>query len=69
MNRTRRSTSFCVLGLLIASPPMPVAAADVYRVGMLSLGGGTGGSKDFEAFRDRLISLGYAEGRSAWRVI
>ena len=64
MNNTRRSTAFCVLGLLIGSQPMPVAAADVYRVGMLSLGGATGGSKDFEAFRDRLNSLGYAEGRN-----
>ena len=64
MNCTRRLTAFYVLGLLIGSPPMPVAAADVYRVGMLSLGGATGGTKDFEAFRDRLNSLGYAEGRN-----
>ncbi len=64
MNNTRRLTAFGVLGLLIGSPPMPVAAADVYRVGMLSLGGGTGATKDFEAFRDRLNSLGYAEGRN-----
>ena len=64
MNCTRRLTVFYVLGLLIGSPPMPVAAADVYRVGMLSLGGANGGSKDLEAFRDRLNSLGYAEGRN-----
>ena len=62
MNCTRRLTSFYVLGLLIGSPPSPVAAADVYRVGMLALGNGAG--PDFEAFRDRLNSLGYAEGRN-----
>ena len=50
MNCTRRLTSFYVLGLLIGSPPSPVAAADVYRVGMLALGNGAG--PDFEAFRD-----------------
>ena len=62
MNCTRRLTASYVLGLLSGSPSMPVAAASVYRVGLLSLGRGSG--RDFEAFRDRLNSLGYAEGRN-----
>ena len=64
MNRTRRLTTLYVLGLLTGSPPAPAAAASVYRVGVLGLGGGTGYSRDFAAFRDRLNSLGYAEGRN-----
>jgi putative ABC transport system substrate-binding protein len=63
MNRTRRRTTLCTLGLLLASPPL--AGADkIHRVGWLSPGSGTGGSKDFDAFRDRLKSLGYVEGRN-----
>ena len=64
MNRTRRLTTLYVFGLLTGSPPTPAATASVYRVGVLGLGGGTGYSRDFAAFRDRLNSLGYAEGQN-----
>ena len=62
MNRNRRLAALSVLGLLGGSPSPPVAAAGVYRVGVLALGNGAG--RDFDAFRDRLNSLGYAEGRN-----
>ena len=58
MNRTRRLTLLRVFGLLAGVPPPFAAAASVYRVGVLGLGGGTGNSRNFEAFRDRLHSLG-----------
>ena len=64
MNRTRRLTILHVLGLLAGVPPTFAAATSVYRVGVLELGGGTGNSRNFEAFRDRLHSLGYAEGQN-----
>jgi putative tryptophan/tyrosine transport system substrate-binding protein len=64
MNCTRRLTTLYVLGSLIGSPPTPVAAASVYRVGVLTLGTATGNARDLEAFRDRLNSLGYAEGQN-----
>lgn len=64
MNRTRRLTILNVLGLLAGVPPTSAAAASAYRVGVLELGGGTGNSQNFDAFRDRLNSLGYAEGRN-----
>ena len=67
MNRTRRLISTCFLGLFTALLSTPAAAAGVYRIGMLGLGrsgGGGGGDAEFAAFRDRLNSLGYAEGRN-----
>ena len=64
MNCTRRLTALYVLGLLSGSPPTAVAAAGVFRVGVLTLSGAADSGRDFEAFRDRLNSLGYAEGRN-----
>ena len=64
MNRTLRLTTFYILGLLAGLPSMPAAAAGVYRVGVLELGGGAGTSRHFRAFRDRLNSLGYTEGQN-----
>jgi len=70
MNYARRLTTLYVLGLLTGLPPTPAAAASVYRVGVLTATGPNGARRDFEVFRDRLNSLGYAEGRNLvieWR--
>ena len=63
MNPARRLATARAIGLLTGLPSR-VAAATVHRVGWLALGGASGGQGSLNAFRDRLASLGYVEGRN-----
>jgi len=61
----RRTFVGAVAGGLLAAPAAILAqpATRVYRLGVLFLGGGSGG-RDMAAIRTRLVDLGYVEGRN-----
>ena len=61
----RRTFVGAVAGGLLAAPVAVLAqpATRVYRLGILFLGGGSGG-RDLAAIRTRLHDLGYVEGRN-----
>ena len=61
----RRTFVGAVAGGLLAAPAAILAqpATRVYRLGVLFLGGGSGG-RDMATIRTRLVDLGYVEGRN-----
>lgn len=58
------ATGVCLVGMVRPRASHAQTAARPHKVGIVALGTGSGNAADVQAFRERLVQLGYVEGRN-----